>query len=287
MKITKLFLILPLIGMLSCGKAKSDDKGTESTATGVSVTIKGSDTVLPLAQKEAEELMKTNSDVSVTVVGGGSGVGITAMIDGTTDIAMASRDLKTEEKMKFADEKVEIEQVIIAYDALTVIVNPANKVSKLTREQLEQIFTGAIKNWKEVGGADEKIVAYSRESSSGTYEFFKDEVMDKKNYATDILNLPATGAIVQAVGQTKGAIGYIGLAYETKEVKQLAISYDQGKTFIEPSVASAKDKSYPISRPLFYMFDKKNTAKVKTIVDYALSPEGQKIVGEVGYIPLN
>ncbi|SEA80194.1 phosphate ABC transporter substrate-binding protein, PhoT family [Flavobacterium gillisiae] len=287
MKTSKLFLILPLIGMLSCGKAKTDDKGTEGSSAAVSVTIKGSDTVLPLAQKEAEELMKTNADVSVTVVGGGSGVGITAMIDGTTDIAMASRDLKTEEKMKFADKKVEIEEVIIAYDALTVIVNPANKVSKLTREQLEKIFTGQIKNWKEVGGDDAKIVAYSRESSSGTYEFFKDEVMDKKNYATDILNLPATGAIVQAVGQTKGAIGYIGLAYETKEVKQLAISYDQGKTFVEPSVASAKDKSYPISRPLFYMFNKVNAAKVKTIVDYALSAEGQKIVSEVGYIPLN
>jgi len=284
---TKLFLMLPLIGMLSCGKAKNEDKATASSGTEVSVTIKGSDTVLPLAQKEAEELMKTNADVSITVVGGGSGVGITAMIDGTTDIAMASRDLKTEEKMKFADKKIEIEEVIIAYDALTVIVNPANKVSKLTREQLEKIFTGEIKNWKEVGGADEKIVAYSRESSSGTYEFFKEEVMDKKNYATDILNLPATGAIVQAVGQTKGAIGYIGLAYETKEVKQLAVSYDQGKTFVEPSIASAKDKSYPIARPLFYMFDKKNADKVKTVVDYALSAEGQKIVGEIGYIPLN
>jgi phosphate transport system substrate-binding protein len=287
MKISKLFLILPLIGMLSCGKAKTEEKGTEAAPTEISVTIKGSDTVLPLAQKEAEELMKTNADVSVTVVGGGSGVGITAMIDGTTDIAMASRELKTEEKMKFADEKVVIEQVIIAYDALTIIVNPANKVSKLTREQLEQIFIGAIKNWKEVGGVDEKIVAYSRESSSGTYEFFKDEVMDKKNYATNVLNLPATGAIVQAVGQTKGAIGYIGLAYETNEVKQLAVSYDQGKTFIEPSLASAKDKSYPISRPLFYMYDKRNSAKVKPVVDYALSAEGQKIVAEVGYIPLN
>jgi phosphate transport system substrate-binding protein len=284
---TKLFLMLPLIGMLSCGKAKNEDKGAVSSGAQVSVTIKGSDTVLPLAQKEAEELMKVNSDVSITVVGGGSGVGITAMIDGTTDIAMASRDLKTEEKMKFADKKIEVEEVIIAYDALTVIVNPANKVSKLTREQLEKIFTGEIKNWKEVGGDDAKIVAYSRESSSGTYEFFKEEVMDKKNYATDILNLPATGAIVQAVGQTKGAIGYIGLAYETKEVKQLAVSYDQGKTFVEPSLASAKDKSYPISRPLFYMFDKKNAAKVKTVVDYALSAEGQKIVGEIGYIPLD
>ena len=287
MKTTKLFLILPLIGMLSCGKAKTEDKGTESKTAAVSVTIKGSDTVLPLAQKEAEELMKTNTDVSVTVVGGGTGVGLTALIDGTTDIAMASRDLKTEEKLKFSEMKKEIEEVTIAYDALAVIVNPANKISKLTREQLEKIFTGEIKNWKEVGGADEKIVAYSRESSSGTYEFFKDEVMDKKNYATDVLSLPATAAIVQAVGQTKGAIGYIGLAYETKEVKQLAVSYNQGKTFVEPSIASAKDKSYPISRPLFYMYDKTNAAKVKTVIDYALSAEGQKSVSEIGYIPLN
>lgn len=283
---TKLFLILPLIGMLSCGKAKTENKETESNTAKVSVTIKGSDTVLPLAQKEAEEMMKTNTDVSVTVVGGGTGVGLTALIDGTTDIAMASRDIKTEEKLKFSELKKEIEEVIIAYDALTVIVNPANKVSKLTREQLEKIFTGEIKNWKEVGGADEKIVAYSRESSSGTYEFFKDEVMDKKNYATDVLSLAATGAIVQAVGQTKGAIGYIGLAYETKEVKQLAVSYDQGKTFVEPSIASAKDKSYPISRPLFYMYDKTNAAKVKSIVDYALSEAGQKTVSDIGYIPL-
>ena len=287
MKKTKLFLILPLIGMLSCGKAKTEDKGAEAKAATVSITMKGSDTVLPLAQKEVEDLMKTNSDVSVTVVGGGSGVGLTALIDGTTDIAMASRDMKTEEKLKFVELKKDIEEVVIAYDALTVIVNPANKVSKLTREQLEKIFTGEIKNWKEVGGEDAKIVAYSRESSSGTYEFFKEEVMSKKNYATNILSLPATGAIVQAVGQTKGAIGYIGLAYETKEVKQLAVSYDQGKTYIEPSVASAKDKSYPISRPLFYMFDKTNATKVKSVVDFALSPEGQKVVSEVGYVPLN
>ncbi|WP_235832056.1 phosphate ABC transporter substrate-binding protein [Flavobacterium ranwuense] len=285
---TKLFLMLPLIGMLSCGKAKNEDKGTEDKATAAtSVTIKGSDTVLPLAQKEAEEMMKTNPEVSVTIVGGGTGVGVTALLDGTTDIAMASRDLKTEEKLKFSEAKKEIEKVTVAFDALAIIVNPANKVGQLTREQLEKIYTGEIKNWKEVGGEDAKIVAYSRESSSGTYEFFKEEVMDKKNYASDILSMPATGAIVQAVSQTKGAIGYVGLAYETKEVKQLSVSYDQGKTFVAPSVASAKDKSYPISRPLFYIFDKVNAAKVKAVVDFALSPEGQKIVSEVGYVPLN
>ncbi|GIZ09951.1 phosphate ABC transporter substrate-binding protein [Flavobacterium sp. UMI-01] len=283
----KLFLILPLIGMLSCGKAKTENNSEANAGAEVAVTIKGSDTVLPLAQKEAEELMKNDATVSITVVGGGSGVGLTALIDGTTDIAMASRDLKTEEKLKFSESKVEIEKVIIAYDALAVIVNPNNKVSQLTREQLEKIYTGEIKNWKEVGGDDEKIVAYSRESSSGTYEFFKEEVMDKKNYASDILSLPATGAIVQAVGQTKGAIGYVGLAYETKEVKQLSVSYDQGKNYVAPSVESAKDKTYPISRPLFYMYNKTNAAKVKSIIDYAISAEGQKNVSEIGYVPLN
>ena len=284
-----LFLMLPLIGMLSCGKGKNEEGATtaEATSATTTVTIKGSDTVLPLAQKESEEMMKTNKDVSVTVVGGGTGVGMTALLEGTTDIAMASRDLKTEEKLKFSEAKKEIEIVTIAFDALAVIVNPANKVGQLTREQIEKIYTGEIKNWKEVGGADEKIVAYSRESSSGTYEFFKEEVLDKKNYATDILSMPATGAIVQAVGQTKGAIGYVGLAYETKEVKPISVSYDQGKTFVVPSIASAKDKTYPIARPLFYMFDKANAAKVKAVVDYALSPEGQKVVSEIGYIPLN
>lgn len=279
--------MLPLIGMLSCGKEKKEETTSENKVATTTITMKGSDTVLPLAQKESEEMMKTNAEVSVTVVGGGTGVGVTALLEGTTDIAMASRDLKTEEKLKFSEAKKEIEQVTIAFDALAVIVHPENKIGQLTREQIEKIYTGEIKNWKEVGGADEKIVAYSRESSSGTYEFFKEEVLDKKNYASDILSMPATGAIVQAVGQTKGAIGYVGLAYETKEVKKLSVSYDQGKTFVAPSVASAKDKTYPIARPLFYMFEKANAAKVKAVVDFATSPEGQKIVSEVGYVPLN
>ena len=277
--------MLPLVGMLSCGK--SEEKKVETTENvSSSIVVKGSDTVLPLAQKESEEQGKTNKDISATIVGGGTGVGITALLEGTTDIAMASRDLKTEEKLKFSEAKKEVEVVTIAFDALAVILNPANKVEKLTREQLEKIYTGEIKNWKEVGGEDAKIIVYSRESSSGTYEFFKEEVMDKKNYAADVLSMPATGAIVQAVSQTKGAIGYVGLAYLNKEVKTVSVSYDQGKTFVAPSVAAAKDKSYPISRPLYYIFDKVNAAKVKPVVDFVLSEQGQKIVLEVGYIPL-
>ena len=177
------------------------------------IKVKGSDTVLPLSQKEAEVYMKEHKGSSITVIGGGSGVGIEALIDGSTDIAMSSRSLKMDEKMKLTDAGKDIKEVEVALDALSIIVNPSNKITQLTREQLEGIYTGKITNWKEVGGVDLAIVAYSRESSSGTYEFIKDHVLQKKNFGTSILNMPATGAIVQSVAQTKGAIGYIGLAY--------------------------------------------------------------------------
>jgi phosphate transport system substrate-binding protein len=280
-------LLVPAMVLVSCGGGEKKEASETKQPQKTSISLKGSDTVLPLGQKEAEVYMQKDSSSSITVTGGGSGVGITALVEGTTDIAMSSRDLKMDEKLKFTEIKKEIEQVTIAFDALAVVVNPENKVSKLTREQIEKIFTGEITNWKQVGGINEKIVVYSRESSSGTYEFFKEHVLNKKNYATTVLSMPATGAIVQSIAQTKGAIGYIGLAYETKELKSIAVSYDEGKTFVEPSVAAAKDKTYPISRPLYYIYDKTNAAKVKSFVDFALSPEGQKIVLEVGYVPLN
>lgn len=189
--------------------------------------IKGSDTCLPLSQKEAEAFMKKNPGSSISVTGGGSGVGFSSLISGTTDIAQASRSMKMDEKMKMKDAGKSYIETIIAYDALSVIVNPSNKVSQLTREQLENIFTGKITNWKDLGGADLKIIVYSRESSSGTFEFFKEHVMHKKNYAATALLMPATGAIVQSVSQTEGAIGYVGLAYLDKSVKPLKVSYDQ------------------------------------------------------------
>jgi phosphate transport system substrate-binding protein len=252
----------------------------------VNLKIKGSDTVLPLSQKEAETFMKKNTSAKITVTGGGSGVGIAAFVDGTTDIAMSSRKMKMSEKMKLQDAGKAFKEVTIAYDALSVIVNPTNKVSQLTREQLEGIFTGKIKNWKEVGGDDEKIVAYSRESSSGTFEFFKEHILNNKNYGTAILMMPATGAVVQSVSQTKGAIGYVGFAYIEKNVKAIKISYDKGKTFIEPTVENAKNKTYPVVRPLYYYYLTKDEAKVKSYIDYILSAEGQKVVSDVGYITL-
>ncbi|MBP1616360.1 MAG: phosphate transporter, phosphate-binding protein [Bacteroidetes bacterium] len=247
--------------------------------------VKGSDTCLPLVQKEAEVYMKEGKG-KLTVTGGGSGIGFAALIEGSTDIAMASRAIKFDEKMKMQNGGRTAKQVVIARDALSIVVNPSNKVTNLTREQLEGIFTGKITNWKQVGGADLAIVAYSRETTSGTYEFFKEHVMKNKNYKSGILSMPATGAIIQSVSQTKGAIGYVGMAYVTKDVKEIHVSYDAGKTYVEPTVANAKAGKYPIVRPLYLYYEVKSEKKVKPFIDFVLSAQGQKIVDQVGYLAL-
>lgn len=247
--------------------------------------LKGSDTLLPLVQKESENYLKNNKGASLSVTGGGSGVGISALMDGTGDIAMSSRKIKFDEKLKLQNAGKQTVEEIIAYDALAVVVNPANKVTNLTREQLEDIFTGKTKNWKEVGGEDMPIVAYSRETSSGTYEFFKEHVLNNKNYMPSILSMPATGAIIQSVSQTKGAIGYVGLAYLNKSVKAIHVSYD-GKKFVEPSFEKAKSKEYPVVRPLLFYYIKGTEKTVKPFIDYILSAEGQATVKTVGYIPV-
>lgn len=249
--------------------------------------IKGSDTVLPLSQKEAEVYLKANAGKNVTVTGGGSGVGMAALVDGTTDIAMASRKIKLDEKLKIQEGGKTVVEKIIAYDALSVVINPTNPVSKLTREQLEGIFTGKITNWSAVGGSDLKIVVYSRETSSGTYEFFKESVLKNKNYMSSILSMPSTGAIVQSIAQTPGAIGYVGFAYTNASVKDLEVSYDGGKTYVLPSYENAKSKLYPIVRPLYYYYAKVDEGKVKPFIDFVMSAEGQSIVKQVGYISAN
>lgn len=248
--------------------------------------VKGSDTLLPLTQELAEQYLEKHPESEIIVTGGGSGVGIAALPENTTDIAMASRRIKFGEKMKFAEIGLDAREVIVAYDALAVVVNPSNPVDSLTREQLEAIFRGKITNWKYVGGEDRKIVVYSRETSSGTYEFFKESVLDNKNYMSSILSMPATGAIIQSVKQTKGAIGYIGLAYLNRFVKPLSVSYDGGRHYAEPSVRTAADGSYPIVRPLYYYYDAEKESVVSPFVSYVLSDEGQASVLEQGFVPV-
>ncbi len=260
--------------------------GSAIQAQKTSFKIKGSDTCLPVILKESEEFMKKNPNTSIMVTGGGSGVGLGALITGTTEVAMASRKMKLDEKLKMQDAAKAFTEKIFANDALSVVVNPSNKIDRLTREQLEGIFTGKTKNWKELGGVDLTIVVYSRETSSGTYEFFKEHVLNNKNFASSVLSMPATGAIIQSVGQTKGAIGYVGLAYIEKSVKALKVSFDKGKTYVEPTVENAKNKSYPITRPLYIYYLKSIEKTVNPFLSYILSAEGQKLVLEVGYVPL-
>lgn len=246
--------------------------------------LKGSDTLLPLVQKEAEVYMNTYPQEVVTVTGGGSGVGITSLINNTTDIALASRKIKFNEKQKITNANHVCEEVIVAYDALVVIVNPSNPVTKLTREQLEGIFSGKIINWKEVGGKDLQIIPYARETSSGTYEFFRESVLKNKNYMSGIMSMPATGAIVQSVMQTPGAIGYIGFAYLNDKLKALAVSYDQGKSYVSPTLQNAEDRLYPIVRPLYFYCVEDKDPKTQQIIDFILSPKGQEIVLDEGFI---
>ena len=256
------------------------------TAAACAQKLKGSDTLLPLAQKAAENYSEKNPSAHVTVTGGGSGVGLSSLREGTTDIAMASRRIKFDERVRMQQAGRPVEELTVAFDALAVIVHPSNPVSRLTREQLEGIFRGKITNWKQVGGEDRKIVVYSRETSSGTYEFFKESVLKHRNYMPAVLSMPATGAIIQSVSQTPGAIGYVGLAYLNPEVKALAVSYDGGGSYVAPTFDNARSKSYPIVRPLYFYYTKSHEAAVRPLVDYLTSDEGQAMVASIGFIPI-
>ena len=264
-------------------------------AAGVQVAaaqkIKGSDTVLPVSQEAAETYMAAHPGGRVTVTGGGSGVGISALLDGTTDIAMASRSIKFSERMKLKRGGKQLREAVVAYDALAVVVNPGNPVTNLTRQQLEDIFRGKVTNWSQVRdavtgkrGEDLKIIVYSRETSSGTYEFFKTSVLGEKNYMAGVLSMPATGAVIQSVSQTRGAIGYVGMAYVNKRVKALKVSYD-GKNFVYPSMATGRNHTYPIIRELYYYYTADKERVVKPFISYLLSDAGQRIVMKSGYVP--
>lgn len=248
--------------------------------------IKGSDTLLPLSQRMAETYMKGHPESRLTVTGGGSGVGIASLLEGTTDIAQASRLIKPEEQERFRAANRIPREKIMAYDGLAVVVNPSNPVNRLTREQLEGIFTGKITNWKEVGGENKKIIVYTRETSSGTYDFFKQHVLKRKEFTNRALSMPASGTIVQSISQTPGAIGYVGLPYIGK-LKALAISYDQGKSYAAPTFENAATGKYPIVRPLYYYYERQDSAKVAPFINFFFSPEGQEITRKLGYIPVS
>ena len=249
------------------------------------ITVKGSDTMVILSQKWAEIYMKKNPGTTIQVTGGGSGVGIAALINGSTDIANSSRPIKPAEleKIKAKYNKSSI-QIACAKDGLSVFLNKANPVNELTIDQLGAIFSGKITNWKQVGGPDAKIQLYGRESSSGTFEFFKEHVV-KTDFAPTCQTLPGTAAIINAVKKDKLGIGYGGAAY-AEGVKDCKVKKDAKSKGVLPTAATIKNKTYPISRYLFMYLKEKPTGETKKFIDWILSAEGQKVIVEVGYYPL-
>jgi len=253
---------------------------------GTTITIKGSDTLVRLGQRWAEEYMKHNPDVVIQISGGGSGTGIAALLNGTTDICEASRDMKDKE-YKLAEEKgIKPYRVSVALDGIAVFFNKANPVEKLSFAQLKGIYTGAITNWKEVGGKNARIILYGRENNSGTYAFFKKKVLNKEDYNEYTQTLPGTAAVVNAVSLDKNGIGYGGLAW-AKGVKFAGVMANDTTEAVLPSVETVSNGTYPISRELYWFFNGKPTGELKKLVNWALSKEGQKIAEEIDYVPLS
>jgi phosphate transport system substrate-binding protein len=251
-----------------------------------SITVKGSDTMVILGQRWAEEYMKKHPETVLQVTGGGSGTGISALINGTTDICAASRAMKPAEKEKLRDRynNTGIE-IPVARDGLGVYVNATNSLAEISIQDLKGIFTGKITNWKQIGGPDSNIIVYSRENSSGTYVFFKEHVLGGADYTPRAQTMPGTAAVVNAVAKEKFGIGYGGAAY-AKGIKILKVKKDAASPAINPEKATVLNGSYPLARPLFFYLRAKQAGDIKAFIDWVLSPEGQAIVEKVGYYPV-
>ncbi len=247
------------------------------------LVVSGSNTVLPIGQACAEAFMDGHWDADIQVSGPGSSVGITSIGEGTADIAMSSREAKPAELSSYPS----LTKYTIAYDGIPIIVHPSNKVKSLTMAQLRGIYNGTLRNWKDLGGADMKIVVYSRDSASGTREFFHEFVMHNDDFVQPLYEKNSHAAIKQAIAQTPGAIGYVGLGYVDSSVKALAIdnaTSGEPANAIVPSLATIKDGSYPISRGLYFYTMGNATGLAKEFIVYVLSSEGQDIVEEEGFV---
>jgi len=259
------------------------------------ITVKGSDTIVILGQRWAEVYMKQNPNASIQVTGGGSGTGIAALINGTTDIANSSRPIKDAEIGKAQQAGYYPTEFKVAMDSLAVVVNQANPVPSLTVKQLMGIYTGRINNWREVGGSDQAILRYCRESNSGTYVFFKEHILKNADYAPDCQTMPGTSAVANAVSKDAGGIGYGGAAYFIKQsqLRIVPVKKDDKSEPVNPvkpdgtlDYEAAWTFRYPITRYLFIYTGFKPKGEIKNYIDWILSPEGQKVVEEVGYVPL-
>lgn len=256
------------------------------------VQIKGSDTMVNLAQAWAEAYMKARGGEFVAVTGGGSGTGLKALSDGTCAIALSSRDISPKEIEAAKKKGVVPHEIKVALDGLAVVVHPGNSVTQLTMDQLADIFSGKIVNWKEVGGKDETIVLLSRETNSGTHMYFKEHVLhrndphNKTEFAPKALMLPSSQAIADEVAQNPSAIGYYGMGYISGKQKALRLAKAAGAEAVEPTIANVTAGHYPISRPLLLFTNGEPKDSVKAFIDFVLSPEGQAIVVQTDFVPV-
>jgi len=244
------------------------------------IKVDGSTTVLPIMQKVVEAYMKAHPDVKITVSGGGSGNGIKALLDGATDVAMASRAIEPKELDLAKTKNVAPNQIVCAIDAIVPIVNPANKLSAITLAQLKDLYMGKITSWKDLGG-EGPVVVISRDTSSGTYETWEGLVMKKERVFPGALMQASSGAVVQAVSKNKNAMGYVGIGYLDASTKGLTVDG------VEATAENAKSKKFPISRDLYIYTNGAPAGAVKGLVDFLLGAEGQKLVKEAGFVPLN
>ncbi len=253
---------------------------------GKAITMKGSDTMVILGQRWAEMYMQKNPGAVIQVTGGGSGTGIAALINGTTDICQASRPMKDSEKTKLKERYFTTgNEIAVAKDGLAVYLHETNPVEKLSLEQLKAIYTGQIANWRALGGPDARIILYGRENNSGTYVFFKDNVLKGADFAPNTATLPGTAAVVNAVAKDKNGIGYGGVAY-AKGIKFCKVSEKTSGEAFSPDLQTVQSGKYPLARDLYWYLRTKPAGDVKKLVDWVLSPEGQAVVGEVGYFPV-
>ncbi len=288
------FSCKPLWGVFPLGAAllvtascASREGGTDVASRTTTLTIKGSDTMVHLVSAWAEAYMRLHPATDISVTGGGSGTGYAALLNGTTDICAASRDMMSRETEVAKSSGIVPVRHLVARDGIAIIVHPSNPIASLTMEQLRKIYTGAYDNWSEVGGADRRIVVYSRDNSSGTYVFFQEHVLLKRDFRLDARMLPATSVIVQSVTEDEGAIGYVGLGFVLESpggVKVLSIRQTPADPAVRPSAESVRSGEYAIVRPLQLYCSQEPSGLAAAFVEFCMSEAGQEIVRETGYV---
>ncbi|MFA6449560.1 MAG: phosphate ABC transporter substrate-binding protein [bacterium] len=288
--------VCAIIGALAmsagCSRPKKGNGAEPGGGSAAGIQIKGSDTMVNLGQAWAEAFMKKYPSASMAVTGGGSGTGIAALLNGTTDIAETSRSVEPDEIEQAKKNGVDPNEFKVALDGIAIVVNPKNKIDSLTIAQLADIFTNKITDWKEIGGAPGKIVILSREVNSGTHVYFKEHVLNNGNskgnveFSPTALLMSSSQAIADEVTTNVSAIGYYGIGYISSKQKALAISGKTGDEPVAPTLDNVLSGKYPISRPLYMYTNGEPKDSVKNFIDFVLSPEGQTIVKDTGFVPL-